>query len=146
MRLRFEYKDIDTETTDKVRRRLEQGSGCIVVGRPGTGKTHAVRKAADADTVWIHSYVVHYKHWNRWRAGERSRDLTLAGFREAIKLWPQNALWWQREAELLLEAGRFNDAVGRVELAYQSVEAHPNAISSCACVRPSAPRFTPPRR
>ena len=73
----------------------------------------------------LSSYIVHYGRMNGLWAGELSRDAAIDGLRRARDLWPENALWWQREAEILLEMGRSVDAVDLIGRAYGSVPEHP---------------------
>lgn len=58
-------------------------------------------------------------------ANALTRDSALDGLRRARDLWPENALWWQREAEVLLDLGRGRDALGTIEQAYSRVPEHP---------------------
>ncbi len=48
----FDPHDVPTSTTDQVRLALSEGSSCLVAGMPGSGKSHAVRKAVNG-AVWI---------------------------------------------------------------------------------------------
>lgn len=73
----------------------------------------------------LRSYVLHYETMNGLWAGELTRDVVVDGLRGSRELWPENALWWQREAEILLTMGRGRDALELIARAYQSVPGHP---------------------
>lgn len=73
----------------------------------------------------VRSYVLHYWAWNGRRAGTLPLDRVLEAWREAVDLWPDNALWHQRLIQGLIEGGRFRDARQALNQAYTRVGVHP---------------------
>lgn len=78
-----------------------------------------------ADEPRMTSYIAHYRHMNGHWCGADPKAVVLAGLTRARALWPENALWWQREVELLLELGRGGDALRTLDQAYAAVADHP---------------------
>ncbi len=73
----------------------------------------------------VASYVIHYLHMNGHWAEEMPSDVVLDGLQRGRAMWPENALWWQHETEILLELGRRNDALRTIDAAYEWVAEHP---------------------
>lgn len=73
----------------------------------------------------LRSYVLHYKHFNRYMAELESAQDVLAGYREARRLWPENALWYAHEIGFLLNEGRERDALELRREAYERLPVHP---------------------
>ena len=71
------------------------------------------------------SYVRHYRSWNGSRAGLLDDGACLDEYKEAIRGWPENALWHLRAIETLIRLGRLVDAREAVEHGYECVPVHP---------------------
>jgi hypothetical protein len=85
----------------------------------------ALKTESARDLGRLRSYVVHYKHYNRYRGGLEEPSDVLQGFRRARGLWPDNALWYTHEMDVLFGQGRDMDALRLREDAYAQVKQHP---------------------
>lgn len=76
------------------------------------------------------AYARHYRHFNRARAAAESLPQTEAGYREALKGWPSNALFHSRLIRVLFIMGREADALDALEAGRNQVPPHPekNAV------------------
>ncbi len=57
------------------------------------------------------AYAIHYQHYNAYRAELETPLETLAGYREALTLWPENALFWSRTIRCCFIVGRYDEAL-----------------------------------
>lgn len=69
-------------------------------------------------------YATHYKHYNRYKARLESRVETLDGYRRALDLWPENALFHSRTIAALFLDEKYEEAQRQIEKAYQCVPKH----------------------
>src|SRR5690606_23656022 len=75
----------------------------------------------------MHAYAVHYSHYNRYRASAHTvllRD-TIAGYKHACALWPENAHFWSRLVRAHLYKGEPETALDVLEQALAKVPEHP---------------------
>ncbi|MCA9526726.1 MAG: hypothetical protein KC549_10590, partial [Myxococcales bacterium] len=78
----------------------------------------------------VRSYVVHYATYNGRRAETLDPGGALRGYREATRLWPDNALWHGRYIAALAELGRDQEAHEALATAEQAVPAHPRRATT----------------
>jgi len=86
------------------------------------------RGAAGADSTALRrlrSYVTHYAAYNGKLADLIPNADVLESYQEAVRDWPENALWRQRLISQCLELGRLEEATRAVEDAYRDVRPHP---------------------
>ncbi len=70
------------------------------------------------------AYVRHYLHYNRYLSKQEELSETTAGYREALKDWPENALFWSRLVRSLFVAKEENPAMSALREAYAAVPRH----------------------
>lgn len=73
----------------------------------------------------LRSYVTHYKAYNGSRARLVTNDEALQAYIDAVKAWPDNALWHERVISGHIRLGQIDDARRAVEHAYGQVRVHP---------------------
>lgn len=75
------------------------------------------------------AYALHYLAYNRYKARSRpdgpSPAETLATYREALTIWPQNALFWSRTIGCCFVAGRYEEGTRTRDEAFNKVPPHP---------------------
>jgi tetratricopeptide (TPR) repeat protein len=71
------------------------------------------------------AYAIHYRSYNRFRARQDDPRETLAQYREALVLWPENALFWSRTIRCCFVAGDYEAAMRALRDAYERVPLHP---------------------
>lgn len=71
------------------------------------------------------AYAVHYRAYNRYRAGRDSIEQTLSAYREALALWRDNALFWSRTISGCFVMGDYRAGVRASQDAYAAVPEHP---------------------
>lgn len=86
-----------------------------------------VRAAGDAGGIGTRAraYAIHYRAYNRYKAGAEGPLETLAAYREALSVWPQNALFWSRTIGGCFVAGRYEEGMRARDDALTSVPKHP---------------------
>lgn len=71
------------------------------------------------------AYALHYRAYNRYRAGRASVEQTLSAYREALALWRDNALFWSRTISGCFVMGDYRAGVRASQDAYGAVPEHP---------------------
>jgi tetratricopeptide (TPR) repeat protein len=71
------------------------------------------------------AYALHYRAYNRYRAGRDSIEQTLSAYREALALWRDNALFWSRTISGCLVMGDYRAGLRASQDAYHAVPQHP---------------------
>jgi len=71
------------------------------------------------------SYAIHYRGYNDERVSQSSSVQVLHDYERSIDLWPENALWRQRQIEAFIRRGDFRRAQASVDAAYSTVKEHP---------------------
>lgn len=71
------------------------------------------------------AYALHYRAYNRYRAGRDSIEQTLSAYREALALWRDNALFWSRTISGCFVMGDYRAGVRASQDAYSAVPKHP---------------------
>lgn len=71
------------------------------------------------------AYAIHYRAYNRYKAKEDPATETLAAYREALAVWPQNALFWSRTIGCCFVADRYAEGVRARDEAFDKVPMHP---------------------
>ncbi len=70
-------------------------------------------------------YAIHYRHYNRYKAGSESRVETLAGYERALHHWPGNALFRSRMIVALFLDEKYGEARKQIADAFAQVKPHP---------------------
>ena len=73
----------------------------------------------------LQGYIIHYKHFNRARAGLEGLSRTTAGYARATEKWPENALFWSRRVRAVFYRGEPAQALALLAEAQQQVPDHP---------------------
>jgi hypothetical protein len=83
----------------------------------------------DADPSGIgpsaRAYALHYRAYNRYKSGKDRPAETLTAYREALAVWPQNALFWSRTIGCCFVADRYEEGVRARDEAFAKVPPHP---------------------
>lgn len=74
----------------------------------------------------LRGYVTHYIHFNRAMARTESIAETERGYTDALKDWPENALFWSRLVRTQFYAGKPAAALKTLARAMDTVEEHPD--------------------
>lgn len=72
------------------------------------------------------AYRTHYEHFNAARAQTEPMEKTLAGYREAVDLWPENALFWSRLVRCHFLLGEWSKALDALSEAYTDARVPPH--------------------
>jgi tetratricopeptide (TPR) repeat protein len=71
------------------------------------------------------AYALHYRAFNRYRGRVDEPLETLGRYREALALWPENALFWSRTIRCCFIAERYEEGMNARDDALLSVPEHP---------------------
>jgi tetratricopeptide (TPR) repeat protein len=70
------------------------------------------------------AYAVHYRAFNRYKSNADDPRETLSHYREALALWPQNALFWSRTIRCCFAADLYEEGVRTRDSAFDAVPKH----------------------
>jgi tetratricopeptide (TPR) repeat protein len=75
------------------------------------------------------AYAVHYLAYNRYKANLDEPSETLSAYREALAIWPKNALFWSRTISCCFVANRYAEGLRARDDAFLAVPLHPQRAS-----------------